>query len=142
MRQYIAKGVLVAVIDDHPASGYAVEFAQHAHARSRVHMHHETDADHAVERISEQWQRLGIGLHVTADRALLAVRNGGRLLEHLQRDVAAHHFESFARQRAGEAAGTTGQIQEGAYTRGLRQRLADGGPFAHVALLALRRTEA
>jgi hypothetical protein len=73
-----------------------------------------------------QRQMLGIGLHVTVDRRLLTVGRvltfmGCRLVEHLERDVAADDFESFTRHRAGEPARAARQVEDGPHAGGAAQ---------------------
>jgi hypothetical protein len=71
---------------------------------NRVDVHHEADADDAVERVVAQRQVFGVGLHVAADRLLFPSGIDAALCSISMRDVAADDFETFARQRAGEPA--------------------------------------
>ena len=104
-------------------------------------MKQEADAHQAVGRLRAKRQRLGVGAHIAGD---VGVLHGGQLrglLHHLDRDVAAHHLVTRARQIAGEAAGAAGQIDDGLHAVGERQRLLDRIPLARVAPLALRRAK-
>ena len=138
----VAERILVAIVGDHPAARHAAELAQHAPARLAIDMEQETDAHEAVRRLRAERQRLGVGAHVAGDVGVLHGRQFRRLLHHLDGDVAAHHLVARAREIAGEAAGAAGQIDDGLYALGERQRFLDRVPLARVAALALRRAEA